>query len=62
MLTGSYWGDRLERMHMCFEGDEESTNGFGGEESRLVLFPTEEDAERFAEYGWPAKEPEVENE
>ena len=41
---------------------EASTNGFGGEESRLVLFPTEEDAERFAEYGWPAKEPEVENE
>ena len=41
---------------------EESTNGFGGEESRLVLFPTEEDAESFAEYGWPAKEPEVENE
>ena len=41
---------------------EESTNGFGGEESRLVLFPTEEDAERFAEYGWPAKEPEVEDE
>ena len=41
---------------------EESTNGFGGEESRLVLFPTEEDAEKFAEYGWPAKEPEVERE
>ena len=33
------------------KGDE-FTDGLGGEESRLVLFPDEEDAEKFSEYGW----------
>ena len=41
---------------------EESTSGFGGEESRLVLFPDEEDAEKFSEYGWLPREAGSENE
>lgn len=41
---------------------EESTSGSGGEESRLVLFPNEEDAEKFSEYGWLPREVESENE
>ena len=40
---------------------EESTEGFGGEDSRLVLFPTVEDAEKFAEYGWLSEEADAED-
>ena len=34
---------------------EESSYGYGGEESKLVLFPDEEAAEKFGEYGWPSR-------
>ena len=39
---------------------EECTNGYGGEETKLVLFPDEEDEEKFAEFGWQPREPETE--
>ena len=38
----------------------ECTNGLGGEETKLVLFPDEEDAEKFAEFGWHPRKPEAE--
>ena len=40
---------------------EEATEGVGGEETRLVLFPTVEDAEKFAEFGWVAEEADAED-
>ena len=40
---------------------EEATDGVGGEQTRLVLFPTAEDAEKFAEYGWLAEEADAED-
>ena len=41
--------------YLLQKGDE-ATDGVGGEEWGLMLFPSEEDAERFAEFGWPVKE------
>ena len=41
--------------------EEEVIEGIGGEKSMLVLFPSEDDAGKFAEYGWPAKESEAED-
>ena len=40
---------------------EEAIEGVGGEESKLVLFPSVEDAEKFAEYGWLAEEADAED-
>ena len=39
----------------------ECTNGLGGEDTKLVLFPDEEDAQKFAEFGWHPKKPEAED-
>ena len=44
-------GPRGTYAYLLRRGDE-SEHGYGGEESKLVLFPSEEDAEAFAEYGW----------
>ena len=40
---------------------EEEIEGVGGEESKLVLFPSVEDAEKFAEYGWLAEDADAED-
>ena len=44
-------GPRGTYAYLLRRGDE-SEHGYGGEESKLVLFPSEEEAEEFAEYGW----------
>ena len=44
-------GPRGTYAYLLRRGDE-SEHGYGGEESKLVLFPSEEEAEQFAEYGW----------
>ena len=40
---------------------EDAIEGVGGEESKLVLFPSAEDAEKFAEYGWLAEDADAED-
>ena len=42
--------------YLLRRGDE-SSYGYGGEESKLILFPDEEEAGKFAEYGWPKRVP-----
>ena len=44
-------GPRGTYAYLLRRGDE-SEHGYGGEESKLVLFPSEKEAEEFAEYGW----------
>ena len=37
---------------------EETIDGVGGEETQMILFPDEEAAQKFSEFGWSIREPE----